>query len=297
MADLCFSISSLSQFYSLICSYFVMFSYLINISLLLLPLIYHNFAPRSSQPGSTCFLLALIYDIFSPRSSEHGSGFVVSREFTEEFEVLEKVFLLEETSSFDVAECPKVEEYDEIIHNYSKDVFRIESKLRSREDGRNIDDRVTLCVKSHDDFVECGSNIGCTGQEEEWKSTLAWKLFEERQYNVVEGDEGMDSLWEAFEADSIKCRQRIDVVVKKKDMKQKSGELSKNNINEDDEEDQVEMTSGCLQGFKCCSTGTGGKMNMTRGRSSIVQISKPLKLINWWRHLKRHAKTNIFFYF
>lgn len=321
MAGLCFSISSLSQYYhyfslvmiiSFIFSYQLYFSYLINISLLLLPLIYHNFTHTFSEPaGSTFLLLPLISHIFPPRFPEHGSGFVVSTCYSDilrPHEELENVVLVDETSCLDVVEC---EPLSEEINNYLEDVDKIvkaeeeESNLRTRQ-GVNICDccdhgneygktssSVALCVK---EFVENDSNLGCTGQEEEWKNTLAWKLFEERHYNMVQGEQGMDLLWEAaFEADSIKSR-RIDVVVKNKDMKKKkSGEqLDKNKVNEDQEEEQVEMTSGCLQGFKCCSTGTRGKMNMKRGRSSIVKFAKPLKFINWWRHFKRHTKTNRF---
>lgn len=280
MADLCFSISSMSQYYyhyyyslvmlfSFIFSHHFYFSYLTNISLLLLPLIYHNFTLTFSQPAGSIFLLLPL--IFPPTFSEHGSGFV--------------------------AECEPLSE--EINNNHFEDVHKI---VKAEQESKLTTSRtVTLCGKSHQDFVKNDSNLRCTGQEEElWKSTLAWKLFEERHYNVVEGDQGsMDALWEAaFLADSIKSR-RIDVVVKNKDIKKKSGELDKNNssCNEDeDEEEQVEMTSGCLQGFKCCSTGTTwGKMNMKRGRiSSIVKITKPLKFINCWRHFKSHTTRNRF---
>lgn len=180
----------------------------------------------------------------------------------------------------------------------------IDINIDNCDNGKEYTESVKLCVDSHDKIVKGnvkkeglhplnfeneGSNLGSYGsmrKEKEWKRTLACKLYEERHYNVVEGDEGMDSLWETYESDSTKSiSTRKDV--KKKSMKKKSCDLDYND--NEDEDDDEEMTNGqlcCLQAFKFSAR----KMNMGMGRTNIVKITKALKGIGWLHHVKKHDK-------
>lgn len=142
-------------------------------------------------------------------------------------------------------------------------------------------------------FESLGSNLGSYGsmrKEKEWKRTLACKLFEER-HNVVEGDEGMDSLWEIYESDSSKSKRKDDDAKKKKKKKKSITEIDYYGDEDDEDEDdeELEMTNGqlcCLQALKF----SAGKMNLGMGRPNLVKISKALKGIGWLHHVKRHSK-------
>lgn len=182
----------------------------------------------------------------------------------------------------------------------------IDIHIDNCDNGKEYTESVKLCVDSGDKIVKSnvknegvhalnfdneGSNLGSYGsmrREKEWKRTLACKLYEERHYNVVEGEEGMDSLWETYESDSTKSiSTRKDV--KKKSMKKKSSDLLDYNGNEDEDDDEVEMTNGhlcCLQAFKFSAR----KMNMGMGKTNIVKITKALKGIGWLHHVKKHDK-------
>ncbi|KAK1366090.1 Neurogenic differentiation factor 1 like [Heracleum sosnowskyi] len=125
-------------------------------------------------------------------------------------------------------------------------------------------------------------------KEKEWKRTLACKLYEERHHNMVEGDEGMDSLWETYESDSTKSMPTLKDVKKKSLKKKKSSDLDCY-VDEDEDDDEVEMTNGhlcCLQAFKFSAR----KMNMGMGRTNIVKITKALRGIGWLHHIKKHDK-------
>ncbi|KAK3017452.1 hypothetical protein RJ639_006402 [Escallonia herrerae] len=130
------------------------------------------------------------------------------------------------------------------------------------------------------------SNLGSYGsmrKEKEWKRTLACKLFEER--HNVDGVEGMDSLWEAYEMDSSKAKPKGNNV-KKKGMKK--GGVKCYEDSEDDYEEEMGANGQlcCLQALKF----SAGKMNMGMGRPSLVKLSKALKGFGWLHQVSKHGK-------
>ncbi|PIN26193.1 hypothetical protein CDL12_01072 [Handroanthus impetiginosus] len=120
-------------------------------------------------------------------------------------------------------------------------------------------------------------NLGTYGsmrKEKEWKRTLACKLFEER--HNVDGGEGMDSLWEAYEMDSNKGKIQNGEKMKKNKKKVK--------VEEEDEEINGQLC--CLQALKLST----GKMNLGMGRPNLVKISKAIKGIGWLHNVTKHSK-------
>ncbi|KAE8699555.1 putative DNA binding protein [Hibiscus syriacus] len=123
--------------------------------------------------------------------------------------------------------------------------------------------------------------MGSMRKQNEWKRTLACKLFEERHSHNVDGTgEGMDLLWETYETDS------------KVEMKGKKSGGGNNNggyyyDNDDYEEEESNGQLCCLQALKL----SAGKMNLGMGRPNLVRISKALKGIGWLHHVgSRHGK-------
>lgn len=119
-------------------------------------------------------------------------------------------------------------------------------------------------------------------EAKEWKKTLAWKLLEERRSDKVEGDEGMDLLWETYETESN---------LKSNSKKGKKGgnegyDMDRYEYEYGYEEDSVAQLC-CLHALKF----SAGKMNLGMARSNIVKISKALKGFGWL-HLvgKKHGK-------
>lgn len=131
------------------------------------------------------------------------------------------------------------------------------------------------------------SNLGSYGsmrREVEWKKTLACKLFEERN-NVGGGEEGMDSLWEAYDRDSsnkAKAKSNTKKNKKKNKKKGKSGYRY-----EDDEEEEEEEEEG-IDGKLCCLQAlkfSAGKVNLGMGKPNLVKISKAIKGFGWLHHV------------
>ncbi|KAL5702969.1 hypothetical protein ACHQM5_028120 [Ranunculus cassubicifolius] len=102
-------------------------------------------------------------------------------------------------------------------------------------------------------------------KEKEWKRTLACKLYEERQNS--EGSEGMDLLWEEYEADNTGK-------VKNKNVTEYDGE------DDEEEDEEVDVKLCCLQALKMST----GKMNLGMKKPSLVKFSKALKGIGWLHH-------------
>lgn len=127
------------------------------------------------------------------------------------------------------------------------------------------------------------SNLGSYGsmrKEKEWKRTLACKLFEER--HNVDGGDGMDSLWEAYEMDSK--NKAMNSIEKKKNKKKKKEEIEM--YEEEEEEEDVDGQLCCLQALKL----SAGKMNLGMGRPNLVKITKAIKGIGWLHHVTKHSK-------
>ncbi|KAM7501594.1 hypothetical protein LguiB_000498 [Lonicera macranthoides] len=220
----------------------------------------------------------------------------------EEFEVYKIVF---DTSSFDVIDnCIHSEEDQEkpgkvleVEYSNSPDEMPLENFFKELDDFEKIpimeekkdtipDD--TLRVANNERILPIKeSNLGTYGsmrKEKEWKRTLACKLFEER--HNVGGDEGMDSLWETYEVDSSKEKQKRDT--KKKNSKKMGAEFLEDNESEfdyeEDEERNVQLC--CLQALKF----SAGKMNLGMGRPNLVKFSKALKGIGWLHHVSKNSK-------
>ena len=116
-------------------------------------------------------------------------------------------------------------------------------------------------------------SFGSMRKEKEWRRTLACKLFEERHNG--DGGEGMDSLWETYEADSTK-----KISKKKEDDEEEE---------EDEEEDEEGMDRQlcCLQALKF----SAGKMNLGIGRPNLVRISKAFKGFGWLhQQVSKHGR-------
>ncbi|KAL6511107.1 hypothetical protein OROGR_022231 [Orobanche gracilis] len=125
-------------------------------------------------------------------------------------------------------------------------------------------------------------SFGSMRKEKEWKRTLACKLFEER--HSIDGGEGMDSLWEAYEMDSDKSMRKTRDV-KNRNKKTSGIELNEEFVHgkEDDDDDDEEVVDGQL----CCLQAI--KMSGMR-RPNIVKISKAIKGFGWLHHLIKHSK-------
>ncbi|XP_027351254.1 uncharacterized protein LOC113862362 [Abrus precatorius] len=128
-----------------------------------------------------------------------------------------------------------------------------------------------------------GNNLGSFGSmrvEKEWRRTLACKLFEER--HNADGSEGMDMLWETYEAESNKVLQKSNT---------KKGKKSEVEYSEDEEEEEEEDMEGklcCLQALKFST----GKMNLGMGRPNLLKFSKALKGIGWLHHVGKHGRKS-----
>lgn len=125
------------------------------------------------------------------------------------------------------------------------------------------------------------NSYGSMRREKEWKRTLACKLFEER--HNVDGGEGMDSLWEAYEMDSTKT-QKIDSTK----TKMKTQKTKKVDFGFIEEEDEIEAPLCCLQALKLST----GKMNLGVGIPNLVKISKAIKGIGWLHGVSKKVHNN-----
>ncbi|KAK4440493.1 hypothetical protein Salat_0384200 [Sesamum alatum] len=124
-------------------------------------------------------------------------------------------------------------------------------------------------------------SLGSMRKEKEWKRTLACKLFEER--HNVDGGDGMDSLWEAYELDSKNKAMNDDIIIDKKKNKNKKEEITEM-YGEEEEVDGQQLC--CLQALKL----SAGKMNLGMGRPNLVKITKAIKGFGWLHHVTKHSK-------
>ncbi|KAI3760263.1 hypothetical protein L1987_50656 [Smallanthus sonchifolius] len=168
----------------------------------------------------------------------------------------------------------------------------------SGEDHKSV--QSSFCQKSDSWRLDTSNSFGSYGsmrKDKEWKRTLACKLFEERN-NSSGGEEGMDSLWEAYEDDnsSKKTKNRKDSMNNQKKTMIKSKKKSEfkffdDGEEEDDDEDEF-MSNGQLCCLKALKLSTG-KMNLGMGKPNLVKISKAIKGFGWLHHVgSKHGKKN-----
>lgn len=128
------------------------------------------------------------------------------------------------------------------------------------------------------------SSYGSMREDNEWRKTLACKLFEER-HNSLGGEEGMDSLWEMHENNNSKNQ-------KKKNTRSISFNTFDTDIDTDSDTDEMVMSNGhlcCLQALKLST----GKMNLGMGKPNIVKITKAFKGFGWLNYVKKqHSKKS-----
>ncbi|KAK2995171.1 hypothetical protein RJ640_025401 [Escallonia rubra] len=181
---------------------------------------------------------------------------------------------------------PKVNGHTDNGEEYTSEVV---ARTRSRRTTANVNgttdngSEYTLKVENSGGLESNLGSYGSMRKEKEWKRTLACKLFEER--HNVDGVEGMDSLWEAYEMDSSKAKPKGNNV-KKKGMKK--GGVKCYEDSEDDYEEEMGANGQlcCLQALKF----SAGKMNMGMGRPSLVKLSKALKGFGWLHQVSKHGK-------
>ncbi|KAL3615954.1 hypothetical protein CASFOL_040248 [Castilleja foliolosa] len=143
----------------------------------------------------------------------------------------------------------------------------------------NIEKDHNLEFESFRTWDHNSESFGSMRKEKEWKRTLACKLFEER--HNVDGSEGMDSLWEAYETDSNKSKCEIG---EKKNRGKKTRETE---FSEELCGDEV------VDGQLCCLNAikfSAGKVNLGMGKPNIVKISKAIKGFGWLHHVSKYIK-------
>lgn len=151
-----------------------------------------------------------------------------------------------------------------------EDVVEVEVKARDKIIQNNV------VNEGRSSFESVSSNVGtneAVRKETERKRKIACKLLEQR--DVMEGEERMDSLWEIYALlDMTKSAQKADhVLVEKK--KKRTRELDPYYGKEDDDVQMRNWQPGCLP-FKLCAR----KLNLRKGRTQIVKITKALKGID-----------------
>ncbi|KAL0389873.1 UNVERIFIED_CONTAM: Galacturonosyltransferase 8 [Sesamum calycinum] len=162
---------------------------------------------------------------------------------------------------------------------------RVTSPKLDRGAGEEDDSECKLKTESSRTLDNCSlGSYGSMRKEKEWKRTLACKLFEER--HNVDGGDGMDSLWEAYELDSKK--KAMNYVDKKKN-KNKNKKEEFVEMYAEEEEEEVDGQLCCLQALKL----SAGKMNLGMGRPNLVKITKAIKGIGWLHHVTKHSKKEM----
>ncbi|KAK1305706.1 hypothetical protein QJS10_CPA10g01522 [Acorus calamus] len=151
--------------------------------------------------------------------------------------------------------------------------------LTESESDRSFCDS-TNSSKSSESPMYDAREFGSMRKEKEWERTLACKIYEERKA-ASDGGEGMDVLWEIYEAES-----RNSNASKKKDLKEERVIEGVQEEDEEEEEEEEEMTGKicCLQALKFTAKG---KVNFGMGRPGLVKFSKALKGFRMFKHSKK----------
>uniref|UniRef100_A0A1D1Z567 Protease n=1 Tax=Anthurium amnicola TaxID=1678845 RepID=A0A1D1Z567_9ARAE len=132
---------------------------------------------------------------------------------------------------------------------------------------------------------ESVSRSSSTRKEKEWKRTLAGKLYEERMI-AAGGEEGMDLLWEAYDADPGKDAGRKGS--HGSDEGRKGGKAkgaAKGELEEEEEEVMVGRLC-CLQALRFSTA----KMSFRMGRSNLLKVSSAMKGMGVFRHSLRGSR-------
>lgn len=162
-------------------------------------------------------------------------------------------------------------------------------KAHSHSVGASADYTNDKCIWKIQSSPALDYNLGSYGsmrKGKDWKRTLACKLFEERN-NANEG-EGMDLLWETYEAESTKNKANSKNKKKSYKKKHESKYREDEEISCDghDDEDVPDGQFCCLQALKF----SAGRVNLGMARPNLVKISKAIKGIGWLHNLSRHSK-------
>ncbi|KAL7154271.1 hypothetical protein ABFS83_04G222900 [Erythranthe nasuta] len=188
-----------------------------------------------------------------------------------------------------------VEVFDKLPVRNGSDAKESEVGVKSFANCNNggKDDKKSM-VKAHSQRISSDANnlgnYGSMRKEKEWKRTLACKLFEER--HNVDGGEGMDSLWEAYEISSSNGsaakKTNGNKNLKKNENKSLKKKKSEIEIEEDEEEGISNGQLCCLQALNLSTK----KMNLGIGRPNLVKISKAIKGIGWLHHVSKKVHNN-----
>ncbi|KAI7982381.1 hypothetical protein LOK49_LG15G00852 [Camellia lanceoleosa] len=249
-------------------------------------------------------------------SSYEISGMSMSEVLVDNMEEKTVEIAWEETTDQQaIMEEKRLEGFLKVLDEFENRTYNVEEKKVDKikdvevefsiDNGGEVTSKVAAKSETFDAYVDCidnggeytsnflespssrtlDSNLGSYGsmrREKEWKRTLACKLFEER-HNVDSGGEGMDLLWETYEADSSnKAKPKINSK-KKKNKKRSDSECY---VDNDDEEEDMNGQLCCLQALKFST----GKMNLGMGRPNLMKISKAIKGIGWLHHVTKHGK-------
>ncbi|KAI9077237.1 hypothetical protein K1719_040808 [Acacia pycnantha] len=132
-------------------------------------------------------------------------------------------------------------------------------------------------------------SYGSTRKEKDWRRTLAFKLYEEKN-NVDDDDDGcsgkseaMDLLWETYED--------IDIDKVKESTKSEANDEDEEGDDEKEEKEKgIESKYCCLQALKL----SAGKVNLGMRHPSLIKITKALKSIGFLHHhVRKHGRKKI----
>ncbi|XP_074561031.1 uncharacterized protein LOC141817252 [Curcuma longa] len=134
--------------------------------------------------------------------------------------------------------------------------------------------------------VESLQRYGSVRKDRDWKRTLACKLYEERmtqklcqEREVAEGEEDMDLLWEAYEANADQDAAKTGW--KKKEKKKRGAEK------QEEEEEPSAVQLCCLDAFRFRLSA--GKMNLGMGKRNLAIDAFVL-----WKKIGKKFQVNCF---
>ncbi|KAK1259741.1 hypothetical protein QJS04_geneDACA023334 [Acorus gramineus] len=155
--------------------------------------------------------------------------------------------------------------------------------LTESESDRSFCDSTNSSKSSESPMYDAREFGSMRKEKKEWERTLACKIYEERKA-ASDGGEGMDVLWEIYEAETR--NSNASKKKKKKDLKEERVIEGVQEEDEEEEEEEEEMTGKicCLQALKFTAKG---KVNFGMGRPGLVKFSKALKGLRMFKHSKK----------